>query len=191
MPIQNIEKAPDVSLRSATLHYVIHRVNSIYTFCFTLPSSDRNGLNPDSRYYYYGFRLLQEFNSSNEGGAKSEVELEKKESPANESTNREMTVANIRPVPNPFIISSITDLKNQGSMGISFENVPFSCEISIYAPAGDLVKRLDKDLITSEGKLFWDLKSNEGVIVASGVYIYVAKVIGQYIEKRGKVAIIK
>lgn len=88
----------------------------------------------------------------------------------------------IRVVPNPyFVTSSFND-------EIMFTNLPNCCDIKIYNVAGDLIRSLyHKD---DKGITFWDLKNDEGLAIAYGLYIYVVKTDGG--EKQiGKFAVIK
>jgi len=73
----------------------------------------------------------------------------------------------IRVVPNPFFVSS--SFNNR----IKFTHLPNRCDIHIYNVAGDLIRTLyhnDDQEIT-----FWDLKNNQGLAVAYGLYVFVVK----------------
>ena len=76
----------------------------------------------------------------------------------------------IRPVPNPYRNHSNYEL-NQFNRRIKFTNLPEEATIRIFNLAGDLVKTLRKeagDTSITE----WDLLTDRGLPVASGLYIY-------------------
>ncbi len=80
-------------------------------------------------------------------------------------------------VPNPYIAAAVWESRNQNQTGrgerkISFINLPAECTIKIYTVAGDLVKTLDKEYAPTDGALTWNLVSEDGMDVASGLYIY-------------------
>lgn len=80
-------------------------------------------------------------------------------------------------VPNPYIAAAAWEARNlnqtgRGERKISFINLPPECRVRIYTVSGDLVKTLDKDYSGSDGSLTWNLISEDGMDVASGLYIY-------------------
>ncbi len=81
----------------------------------------------------------------------------------------EATLKKIRVVPNPYFVSSSFDDR------IMFTNLPNRCEIRIFNVAGDLVKTISHSGGSSS---FWDLRNQEGLSVAYGVYVYVVKTPG-------------
>jgi hypothetical protein len=74
---------------------------------------------------------------------------------------------NIRVVPNPYFVTS--SLNNR----IMFINLPNQCEIKIFNVAGDLIRKLYNK--GDSGVEFWDLKNDQGLAVAYGLYVYVIK----------------
>jgi hypothetical protein len=73
----------------------------------------------------------------------------------------------VKVVPNPFFVTSAIDDR------IMFRNLPNQCDIIIYTVAGDKVKSLyHKDNSSIE---YWNLKNDEGLEVAYGLYVYVVK----------------
>lgn len=76
----------------------------------------------------------------------------------------------IRPVPNPYRNHSNYEL-NQFSRRIKFTNLPEEATIRIFNLAGDLVKTLRKEP-GSSSLAEWDLLTDRGLPVASGLYIY-------------------
>jgi hypothetical protein len=80
-------------------------------------------------------------------------------------------------VPNPYIAAAAWERRNlnqtgRGERKISFINLPAECTVKIYTIVGDLVKTLDKDFSATDGSLTWNLVSEDGMDVASGLYIY-------------------
>ena len=73
----------------------------------------------------------------------------------------------IRAVPNPFFVSS--SFKNK----IMFTHLPERCEIRLFNVAGDLIRTLQHS--DGSGVTFWDLKNDEGLAVAYGLYVFVVK----------------
>jgi len=76
----------------------------------------------------------------------------------------------IRVVPNPYYNHSRYEL-NQFNRIVRFMNLPETCTIRIFNLAGDLVRTLQKTDITSSA-LAWDLLTENGLPVGSGVYVY-------------------
>jgi hypothetical protein len=104
-------------------------------------------------------------------------------------------LSNISVVPNPYLGAATWERKNlnytgRGERKIEFINLPAKCELRIYTMAGALVKTLYKDTSPTDGSLFWNLVTEDGMDIAYGVYIYYVKAegIGEYI---GKFAVIK
>ncbi len=96
-------------------------------------------------------------------------------------------------VPNPYVAYSLFEepgrtSNKRGERAVQFRNLPNKCTIRIYTIAGDLVKTIEKDDMTSIAT--WDLLSSEGQKIAYGVYVYHvdAPGIGEHI---GRLAVIK
>ncbi|HOJ38713.1 MAG TPA: hypothetical protein PK591_10660, partial [Ignavibacteriales bacterium] len=70
---------------------------------------------------------------------------------------------------------------------IQFINLPAECIIRIFTPAGDLVKTIYHNNLT--GTENWDLRSDGGREIASGVYIYTVEGYGE--KFTGRFAVIK
>lgn len=72
-------------------------------------------------------------------------------------------------VPNPYYGDSQYEFSKTDTR-VRITNLPRRAIISIYSLAGDLIKRIDKD---SESATFvdWDLKNDNNVPIASGMYI--------------------
>ena len=82
--------------------------------------------------------------------------------------------------PNPYRLQSAAN-------PLMFANLPPGCEILIFNAAGKFLRRLEES--GGYGGLTWDLRSDRGDLVGSGVYIYVARYDGR--EKRGKLMILR
>ncbi len=96
-------------------------------------------------------------------------------------------VDNVYPVPNPYYNVSSLEL-DQFRRQIKFVNLPPALTtVRIFNLAGDLVRTLKKDDLAS-AELAWDVLTESGLPVASGLYIYHvdAKGIG---TKIGRIAI--
>lgn len=102
----------------------------------------------------------------------------------------------IKVVPNPYVVTHAgeqrllsTQTSGRGEREIRFTYVPPGSKISIFTVRGELVKTLyTEDLFI--GDVYWNLRSEENIDVAFGVYVYVvdAPNIG---TKIGKFALIK
>jgi hypothetical protein len=88
--------------------------------------------------------------------------------------------AMIRAVPNPYYAHSAYE-QTQFNRRIRFTNCPAQCTIRIFNLAGQLIRTLDKnDAGTSV--LEWDIQTQQGLPVGSGVYVY-------HIEAPGSAAV--
>ncbi len=88
----------------------------------------------------------------------------------------------VRAVPNPYYLYSSYD-NSTNSRQIRFSNLPERCTISIYTITGDLVSKVEKN--STDSWAYWDVQTDNGIPVASGIYIWVvdAPGIGQKIGK--------
>jgi hypothetical protein len=96
-------------------------------------------------------------------------------------------------VPNPYRAGSYFD--NPGGeveLGrrIWFVNLPPRCTIKIFTVAGDLVRTLQHD-DPVDGKLRWNVLSEHGRAIATGLYVYVVENLDSGEIQRGKLVIIK
>ena len=101
----------------------------------------------------------------------------------------------INVVPNPYIGAASWERRNlnqtgRGERKIEFIHLPADCTIRIYNVSGDLVKTLHKDFSATDGSIFWNLITEDGMEIAPGLYIYHvdAPGVGEHI---GKFAVIK
>ncbi|HKK21512.1 MAG TPA: hypothetical protein VJ983_08575, partial [candidate division Zixibacteria bacterium] len=92
----------------------------------------------------------------------------------------------IKAVPNPFYLTGPYD-PAPGSYNLKFTHLPEKCTITVYNLAGELVKTIHKD-DASTNIASWDLLTERGLPVASGIYIYVVDAPG-FGQKIGKMAI--
>jgi hypothetical protein len=84
----------------------------------------------------------------------------------------------IRVVPNPYIVSSLYEselgeVRLEPLRQIQFVNLPAKCTIYILTVAADLVKTIYHN--SQGGTEVWDLRTESGREIVSGVYIYVVK----------------
>ena len=97
-------------------------------------------------------------------------------------------------VPNPYVgVSEFeprSQIEGRGERRIQFINLPPQCTIKIFNIRGELVKTLVHDGFTSNGAIFWDLRTEDQQDVAYGVYLFHvdAPGIGEHV---GKFSLIK
>jgi len=83
-------------------------------------------------------------------------------------------VLDVKVVPNPYIVSSITERRHPSSPtthDLRFINLPAHCDIHIHSLNGDLIRSLRHDSETV-GEHHWDMLSSDRMEIAYGVYIY-------------------
>lgn len=103
---------------------------------------------------------------------------------------------NIYTVPDPYLAVStlerkvINNQEGRGDRRIDFVNLPNRCTISIFTTSGTLVRTLEHNTTNGNTRESWDLRSSDGLEVASGIYFYVVQVPGIG-KKIGRLAIIK
>ncbi|MGD8922168.1 MAG: hypothetical protein PVH24_02890 [Candidatus Zixiibacteriota bacterium] len=100
-------------------------------------------------------------------------------------TETETDLDKILPVPNPFYLFSTYD-PSPGEKLIKWHHLPEKCTITIYNLSGDLMRTIEKD--DASAIAGWDLLTENGLPVASGIYIYVVDAPG-FGQKIGKMAI--
>ncbi len=102
----------------------------------------------------------------------------------------------IKVVPNPYVVTHeaepkllSTQTSGRGERSIRFTRVPPGSKISIFTVRGELIKTLRQENLFN-GDVAWDLRTEENIDAAYGVYVYVldAPNIG---IKTGKFALIK
>jgi hypothetical protein len=100
---------------------------------------------------------------------------------------KQATADNVLVVPNPYRGSASWERWNTSGVReqkIMFMNLPSPCTIRIFTASGDLVKTL-KYNDTNYGAAEWNLATDAGLLVTSGVYFYhvdspVGKKIGKF-----------
>jgi hypothetical protein len=92
----------------------------------------------------------------------------------------------IKAVPNPYYLFGPYD-PAVGNSQIYFSHLPDKCTITIYNLAGDFINRIEKD-DPSTSNAYWNVRTENNLPVASGIYIYVVDAPG-FGQKVGKVAV--
>ncbi|MDT3694936.1 MAG: hypothetical protein ROY99_01005 [Ignavibacterium sp.] len=102
----------------------------------------------------------------------------------------------IKVVPNPYVVTHqgesrllSTQTSGRGEREIRFTYIPPGTKISIFTVRGELIKTLYHDDLYV-GDVYWNLRTEENLDVAYGVYVFVAEIpnVG---SKIGKFALIK
>lgn len=102
----------------------------------------------------------------------------------------------IKVVPNPYVVTHGAEARllssqtsGRGEREIRFTYIPPGASIKIFTVRGELIKTLRHDNLYV-GDVFWNLRTEENIDAAYGVYVYVVEVpeIG---KKIGKFALIK
>lgn len=102
----------------------------------------------------------------------------------------------IKVVPNPYVVTHNQEAKlpsgqtsGRGERFIRFTHVPPGAKISIFTVRGELVRTLEATDLFS-GDVRWNLRTEENLDAAFGVYVYVVDAPGIG-TKTGKFALIK
>ena len=102
-------------------------------------------------------------------GLESSRYANRSELPAFAFAPGEPTAANVRIVPNPYVLKA-GDFNFTGDDNkLLFANLPPYCTLRIYTATGDLIKTIDHQ--TGSADASWDQVSEFNQLVASGVYI--------------------
>ncbi|MBN1638462.1 MAG: hypothetical protein JW866_05820 [Ignavibacteriales bacterium] len=97
----------------------------------------------------------------------------------------------IKVVPNPYVVTHegeqrllSTQTSGRGEREIRFTYIPPGSKVTIYTVRGQLIKTLYHDDLFV-GDLYWNLRTEENLDVAYGVYVYVVEVpnVGTKIDK--------
>jgi hypothetical protein len=114
----------------------------------------------------------------------------------------------IKVVPNPYVVtntmeSAVADWQRNQKRQIMFTHIPAQCKISIFTLSGILIDEIEVNNSVSSrenpwdlnseanGTVHWDLRSNEGLEVAAGYYLYHVESKQTGDVKIGKFAVIK
>ncbi len=124
--------------------------------------------------------------------------------PADETGTRRVGV-----YPNPYRVNAAWDGDTNRTRRLNFYNVPPRAEIRIYTLAGEVVKTLEHDASTysgdirwydsfsadnrtlSGGEHSWDLLSDNGLSLSTGLYLYTVKDLDTDEVQSGKFVIIR
>jgi hypothetical protein len=106
------------------------------------------------------------------------------------------SLANIKVVPNPYVVANSWEPQNPYSSGrgpreLHFTHLPPKCTIKIFNVRGHLVATLEHDTPSNEdGTEIWDMLSKDKMDIAYGLYVYHvdAGKLGRHV---GKFAVIK
>ncbi len=106
----------------------------------------------------------------------------------------EVDLSRILVYPNPYLGASTQEPPNpyvsgRGERRITFIHLPNECTIRIYNIRGEMVDYIEHNAPIDDGSATWDLRSQDGLDVAFGVYIY--HVDSPYGEHIGRFALIK
>ncbi len=102
-------------------------------------------------------------------GLESSRYANRSELPAFAFSPGEPTAANVRVVPNPYVLKA-GDFNFTGDDNkLLFANLPPYCTLRIYTATGDLIKTIDHQ--TGSADASWDQVTEFNQLVASGVYI--------------------
>ncbi len=106
------------------------------------------------------------------------------------------TLDNVKVVPNPYVTASSFEpplnpgiTSGRGTRKIDFIHLPANSRINIYTSRGDHIASLRHDGNIEDGTVSWNLKTEENLDVAFGIYFYVVE--SSVGTKTGKIAIIK
>ena len=97
----------------------------------------------------------------------------------------------IKVVPNPYVVTHAgeerllsTQTSGRGEREIRFTHIPPGSKITIYTVRGELIKTLTHDDLFV-GDVYWNLRTEENIDAAYGVYIYVVEIpeVGKKIDK--------
>ncbi|MFZ0391645.1 MAG: T9SS type A sorting domain-containing protein, partial [Calditrichia bacterium] len=103
---------------------------------------------------------------------------------------------NIYVVPDPYVAVNRLERKvfnpeeGRGQRRIDFVNLPENCTVTIFTVSGRLVQRLNHNATEKNRRLSWDLRTKDGLEIASGMYFYAVETNSGEV-KTGKFAVIK
>jgi hypothetical protein len=107
-----------------------------------------------------------------------------------------LALSRVRAVPNPYVTASSFEAplnpgitSGRGQRRIDFIHVPANATIRIFTARGDHVRTLHQDGSIEDGVISWDLKTEENLDIAFGVYFYIVESTAG--NTTGKLAIIK
>ncbi len=89
---------------------------------------------------------------------------------ANQNDVAKENLDKVKVVPNPYYGFSEYE-KNKLSNEVKITNLPKECTVKIFTLDGSLVKTIKKDS-ESQTSISWNVKNEQGIAVASGLYIF-------------------
>jgi hypothetical protein len=108
----------------------------------------------------------------------------------------ENSMADIQVVPNPYVVANIMEAplppsitSGRGERRVEFRKLPKDAKVHIFTARGSHVITLNQNGNIHNGTIAWNLKTNENLDVAFGVYFYIVE--SEMGRKSGKLAIIK
>lgn len=108
-----------------------------------------------------------------------------------------VTTFDVYVVPNPYVAGDPSrSFGGSNARAVQFRNLPERATIRIYTVSGDLIRTIrhaPDDRGNLSGSTDWDLKSDSGLTVAPGLYIYhvISDTEGLSAAKTGKIMIIR
>lgn len=99
-------------------------------------------------------------------------------------------------VPNPYVVTNAIEQldrqnpRDRGARRLYFNHLPRECTIRIFTITGELVETIEHSAEIDDGKVFWDLTTQDNFPIAYGVYIFHVDA-GALGEKIGRFAVIK
>jgi hypothetical protein len=106
---------------------------------------------------------------------------------SSKTASDENTLANIRVVPDPYIVSNVWE-KSEFGKKLQFNHLPDQCTINIYTLIGDFVASIEHD--SNTGYAFWDMRTKNDQFIAPGVYLFHASTLDGH-ENTGRFLVIK
>jgi len=113
-----------------------------------------------------------------------------------ETKSLKTAMDSIKVVPNPYIATNIMEpavankFLNQRRR-LLFTHIPAECTIRIFTSSGVLVDKIEVDNPPSDGMVYWDLLTREGLEIAAGMYVFQINAKNTNDKKVGKFAVIK
>ena len=156
------------------------------------------GSRGSSGYYAYRAGDRLEVNFRTPFSLSSRIALDVS-APATEPGRTASDLKLIRVVPNPYVVQSQFDAVNASSIGdprIYFSGVPSSGQIRVYSVSGQFLQQITWTAadLNGTGDLPWNLRTREGLDLATGLYIYVLTAKddnGRNLTHRGKFVVIR
>jgi hypothetical protein len=89
------------------------------------------------------------------------------------------SLKNVATVPNPYIITNPAEPGDPFLLGqerrLQFIHLPAQCTIRIFSLSGKLVDVINVNNALNDGHILWDLRNQEDLEIAPGIYIFHVK----------------